>query len=102
MVIYLLELRHGYVVAQVETYVCAYTYVYAYVETRLCFTFLSVSFTSFTPLFIQMSSLRAAYNSAPLHYFTIEPAVFGKLMFFMSINQAYDCFKILRQWFILF
>ena len=23
-------------------------------------------------------------------------------MFFMSINQAYDCFKILRQWFIEF
>ena len=91
MVISLLELRHGHVVAQVETYVCAYTYVYAYVETRLCFTFLSVSFTSYTPLFIQTSS-----------YFTIEPAVFGKLMFFMSINQAYDCFKILRQWLILF
>ena len=35
MVISLLKLRHGYVVAQVETYVCAYTYVYAYVETRL-------------------------------------------------------------------
>ena len=65
-------------------------------------TFLSNSFTSFTPLFYQTSSLRAAYNSASLHYFTIEPAVFGKLMFFMSINQAYDCFKILRQWLILF